>query len=167
MERIVNAVVTVLHQAAIGGEVKTIALLIKAGADMNAKENKYGFTALYIAAKNGKVDAVAALIKADADVNAKEDNGVFISSLNQQNMLNFWKTCGSSDADITTQYVLVRDPLPTSKCNTEDIKAAIFKTRKEILSTSVLSKHSKKSLRSFLNEASDALHFCCSGVAFQ
>ena len=47
-------------------------------------------------------------------------------------MLNFWKTCGSSDADITTQYVLVRDPLPTSKCNTEDIKAAISKTRKEI-----------------------------------
>ena len=47
-------------------------------------------------------------------------------------MFNFWKTCGSSDADITTQYVLVRDPLPTSECNTEDIKAAISKTRKEI-----------------------------------
>ena len=53
---------------------KTALALIKAGADVNAKE-KYGGTPLYLAACFGHTEIALALIKAGADINAKEEYG--------------------------------------------------------------------------------------------
>ena len=50
---------TALHAAAHGGEVDAIAALIKAGADVNAKD-KNSKTAVHDAAHYGYVDAIAA-----------------------------------------------------------------------------------------------------------
>jgi len=49
-------------------------VLIKAGADVNARGEQYVFrgqTALVAAAGNGNLDIVNSLVKAGADVNAK------------------------------------------------------------------------------------------------
>ena len=62
---------TALHWAVDYGKVDAIAALIKAGADVNAKD-KYGQTALHQAALFGNVNAIALLTKAGADVNAKD-----------------------------------------------------------------------------------------------
>jgi ankyrin repeat protein len=48
--------------------------LIKAGADVNAKDEG-GVTALMLASSDGHKEMVKMLIKAGADVNAKDKNG--------------------------------------------------------------------------------------------
>jgi len=51
-----------------------IRALIKAGADVNAKD-KDGFTPLMIASMYGHIDCIRELIKAGANVNLKNKNG--------------------------------------------------------------------------------------------
>lgn len=65
---------TALHRAARQDDGKTLALLVKAGADLNA-HSKSGKTPLCEAADDGKVKNVAALIAAGADVNALCSSG--------------------------------------------------------------------------------------------
>ena len=48
---------------------------IKAGANVNAKDNEYGNSALMLAAWKGHTEIVNALIKARAEVNAKDKDG--------------------------------------------------------------------------------------------
>ena len=64
-----------LFQAVIDGNLDEVKRLIKAGADVNAKNTIRGDTALMIAAENGHTEVAAALIKAGADFNAKNTNG--------------------------------------------------------------------------------------------
>ena len=58
------------------GDTKRVIEAIKAGANVNAKDDKFGVTALIFAARDGHTEIVIALIKAGADVNAKSDKGV-------------------------------------------------------------------------------------------
>ena len=67
---------TVLMVAAVNGRTEAVAALIKAGADVNAKERELDVTALLQAAVNGHSETVAALIKGGADVNAKNKKGL-------------------------------------------------------------------------------------------
>ena len=62
-----------LFWAAKTGQMETAKLLIKNGADVNAKGNT-GVTALH-EASNGQREMVKLLIKNRANVNAKNDNG--------------------------------------------------------------------------------------------
>ena len=63
-----------LMHAAVHGKVDNIDALLKAGADVQAKNNS-GATACMLAARNGHALAVNMLLKAGSDVNAKDNNG--------------------------------------------------------------------------------------------
>lgn len=54
-------------------DVEIIKILIENGADVNAKNDKDGWTPLIWAAKEGDYDLVKLLIAKGADVNAKDD----------------------------------------------------------------------------------------------
>jgi len=60
-------------EAAKSGDKAKVERLLKAGADVDAKDH-YGMTALMWASKNGHKETVDILIKNKADVNAKDNN---------------------------------------------------------------------------------------------
>lgn len=66
-----------LHAAARDGNLDEVNRLIASGADVNAKEDKYGvvWTPLHFACNHGHEDVINALLAAGADVNAKDNNG--------------------------------------------------------------------------------------------
>jgi ankyrin repeat protein len=59
---------TALHWAVYGQDVETTALLIRAGANVNVKNN-YGVSPLAVAAKHGNANLIGQLMKAGADPN--------------------------------------------------------------------------------------------------
>ncbi len=61
-----------LFSAAQNGDLGGVEKAIKAGADVNAKDD-IGFTALLYAASNGQANVVAALLKAGASINAVDE----------------------------------------------------------------------------------------------
>jgi len=63
-----------LFDASIEGQLDIVKLLIKAGADINAK-NEYGDTPLIVASRYNQMDIVKLLIKAGADINIKNKGG--------------------------------------------------------------------------------------------
>jgi len=66
--------ITLLSWAALFDQTEVIELLIKKGADVNAK-NRDGATPLHAAAFLGRTEAAELLIQKGADVNAKNNNG--------------------------------------------------------------------------------------------
>ena len=65
-----------LHIAAFFGHERTVAQLLKAGADVNKARTDVGFTPLYMAAVHGHEGVVEQLLRARADVNkASTDDG--------------------------------------------------------------------------------------------
>ena len=67
---------TPLHAAAYGDNVPAIAILLQAGADVNARaKNKFDNTPLQVSMLNRSVRAARALIDAGADVNARQAEG--------------------------------------------------------------------------------------------
>ena len=67
---------TPLHAAAYGDNVPAIAILVQAGADVNARaKNKFDNTPLQVSMLNQSVRAAQALIAAGADVNARQAEG--------------------------------------------------------------------------------------------
>ncbi len=62
---------SVLHEAAIKGDVEIVALLLKHGADVNAHCSYDGWTALHEAAYNGHLAIAQLLIKHGAQVNER------------------------------------------------------------------------------------------------
>jgi len=67
-------VCTALMAASFNGHTEVVSLLLKAGADVNAKNND-GETALMLASAFGHTEIVSLLLKAEADVNAKDKQG--------------------------------------------------------------------------------------------
>lgn len=65
--------VTPLHRVAKRGDAEALADLIKAGADVNARD-KSGNTPLHFATTNGHVSAIETLLRYGADVNAQGKN---------------------------------------------------------------------------------------------
>ncbi len=63
-----------LHLAANHSDYKDVELLLKHGADVNAKGD-IGLTALHYAASKGKLDIVKLLVKCKADKNIKNEFG--------------------------------------------------------------------------------------------
>jgi hypothetical protein len=62
--------------AAYNENPAVIAILLKAGADMEAEDGAYGMTALMWATRhNGNPEVILTLLKAGADVKAKSDEG--------------------------------------------------------------------------------------------
>ena len=64
---------TPLHWAANRGHLDIVQALLKARADVNAKD-EYGMTPLHLAAIRGHLGIIQALLKAGADVNAKDED---------------------------------------------------------------------------------------------
>ena len=67
--------VTPLHPAAANGHKEIAELLVAEGADVNAKDDKKGWTPLLIAAVAGHKETAELLIAKGADVNAKAVTG--------------------------------------------------------------------------------------------
>ncbi len=65
---------TDIHAAALFGDLKAINQHIRAGSDLNAKDD-YGSTALIIAATFGKTEVARVLIEAGADLNITNNDG--------------------------------------------------------------------------------------------
>lgn len=61
-----------LNEAARKGQVEEVARLIKAGADVNARDKVMQSTALYCALDSGKTEIIDLLLQAGADINAKD-----------------------------------------------------------------------------------------------
>ena len=67
-----------IHDAARKGNIEAVKQHIAAGADVNAKDDKFGWTPLFYAAaktESGHKEIVELLIANDADVNALSVNG--------------------------------------------------------------------------------------------
>jgi len=63
-----------IHSAVAGGHDDVVAVLIDAGADVNARQ-RHGWTPLHGAARNGSADSVKRLLAARADATAANDDG--------------------------------------------------------------------------------------------
>ena len=64
-----------IHQAAKTGNIKAVKQHLDAGADVNAKDDKFGLTPLHFAAGRGNKEVVELLIAKGVDVNAKNNRG--------------------------------------------------------------------------------------------
>ncbi len=64
-----------LGAAVLGGHPATVKALLTAGADVNTRLLKQGWTVLMTAAGGGQTEIVKALLEAGADVNAKNQEG--------------------------------------------------------------------------------------------
>lgn len=67
---------TPLHEAALGGATRAAQVLLKHGAQVDARDKENGATPLYIAASWGHADLVAVLVERGASVNAKDHRGI-------------------------------------------------------------------------------------------
>ncbi|MCK0154297.1 ankyrin repeat domain-containing protein [Alcanivorax sp. S6407] len=65
----------IIYQAAYKNQPEIIKRLAAAGADLNSRSGKGGFTSLMTAADNGQKDAILALIGAQAEINATTSDG--------------------------------------------------------------------------------------------
>ena len=96
-----------INNAAIGGHIDVIKLLLKYGAKINFQD-EYGYTAIFFAIENGRIDAVRVLIDNGADLNIKTIEGAnphyWAKKFNKYEMLDILKRSGAkelSDNEIT------------------------------------------------------------------
>ncbi len=80
---------TVLHFAAMSGDLDTVKWLVEKGADLQAKDNE-GLTVLHWAANYGRLDTIKWLVEKGADVNARTNLGSTTLSLTSNNEVKQW-----------------------------------------------------------------------------
>jgi len=76
---------TPLHLAAARGTPENIITLLKAGADLSARDKNGGFTPLHLAAARGTSENVMALLEAGAKTYVKTEIGISPWDLAQKN----------------------------------------------------------------------------------
>jgi ankyrin repeat protein len=64
-----------VHDAAYFGNIEGVKRHLAAGADVNAQDNRGGYTPLHYAARKGHKEVVELLIAEGAEVNANDDRG--------------------------------------------------------------------------------------------
>ena len=69
---------TAMHHAAIHDQISVLEILCKAGANVNAKTAKNGYTALRLAAMNNQEQSIKQLLHMGADLSIKDANGVTV-----------------------------------------------------------------------------------------
>src|ERR1041384_2409988 len=74
---------TPIQSAAAAGQVKIVDLLIKSGADPNAREQG-GYTPLHAAAQNGDIEMIRTLLYGGADLSLKSNDGKIPLDLAQE-----------------------------------------------------------------------------------
>ncbi len=84
----INSLDEQLINAAANNQLEELQKLLKAGADINAK-NKWGQTPLIMAVRNGHVTIVEALIAAKADLNAQtmDDRTALMTAVSSPHMV--------------------------------------------------------------------------------
>jgi ankyrin repeat protein len=90
-----------LIESAARGNASALRNALKAGADINARDEELGATALCFAAARGHPDAVSALVQAGSDVNAKGQCGsmtVMGDLTTDDPVLIYAAACGGSAA---------------------------------------------------------------------
>lgn len=96
-----------LHKAAHQGAVDTILRLVKATADIEARDNS-GRTPLIVAAFASREDSVHALAEAGADLNALEFHAYDIVTIaavaNDIEILNLALDLGANSGNVTSRY---------------------------------------------------------------
>lgn len=95
---------TALHHAAAEGDAKTVKLLVRHGADMDAEEDADHLTPLMMAIGSGRQSAAKYLIQAGADINKKDSRGFTAvhdaSAMGQTDLLRIMLDC---NADIEAE----------------------------------------------------------------
>jgi hypothetical protein len=115
-----------VHLAVESADEDIIEFLLGKGANINAKEDKSGFTALHHAVRLGKQNAVELLIAKGADINAKDDESGFTALHHAVRLGNrdTVETLIARDADINAKDKQGHTPLYIAA--NHDYKAAEF-----------------------------------------
>ena len=129
---------TLLMKAVWRNDIDIVAVLIKAGADVNSRDNRGNTALMYTYSNNNKpnnIEIIALLLKAGADINAKNDFG-------ETALTNAAKFCLNSDviiallkagADVNVKDKYARTPLMgASWFGTPEIITALLKAGADI-----------------------------------
>ena len=111
-----------LHDASSEGNIPEVKRLLKAGADVNAKD-EYGYMPLLFAISNGHVEVVKVLLSAGADVNARHGDGKPpLSYAISKDKAEVVKVLLSAGADVNAEDNDGQTPLDWAWGNAEVVK---------------------------------------------
>ena len=106
-----------IHEAAKTGNIKAVKQHLDAGADVNAKDDKFGLTPLHFAAGRGNKEVVELLIAKGVDVNAKNNRGG--TPLHLPNNKEIAELLIAKGADVNAKNGFGQTPLDAAKNHPE------------------------------------------------
>lgn len=109
---------TLLHNAVAYNNIYVARLLIKAGADINARTNQYEDTPLHIAGDSAFINMMRLLIKTGADFNKENASGKTPLDLLQDRNTSKYN-------EYKEELIVLNTKIQTKRLNKEDIKQII------------------------------------------